>query len=220
MEVFYKMLGLKGILELIYVSKDKISVLTGQSSFKPSTFNRILKWRKGSSIEGIPYLPGSSIKGMLRINAQRIAWLLGLTSCGQKLPEKIKEKHTEGICNICKLFGCPDNTSKVQISDALPFIEDVPTTVFTGIRLNLKSHTTDQGALFQYEAFCKDISLKGTIHFQNLDDREIKLILLALKELNWSGIGHQSGLISVKIINTEEMAENIKNLIKGVFNIV
>ena len=217
-EVTSKMATHTGDLGVHYIPQEKVCILTGQSDLKPSNINQVQRTRGNS----LPFFPGSSIKGMLRRNAQRIADLLGFKGCNEKKPEKIIKTHEElgGPCDVCKIFGCPNNASKIQVTDATPTIENPPISIHTGIRLNTKSLTTEPGALFQYEAISKDVRFKGTIRFQNLTEDEFKLLVYSIKELNWSGIGHHGGLLSVKIENTEGLSSNLKKIIQEIFEVV
>jgi len=99
----------------------------------------------------VPYIPGSSIKGVFRSVAMSLALEKGLDACsglsrqtcmdnkkveGKTLLEFIQEclrkgendkairKFHEKSCVLCKLFGAPSFTGHVNFSDAYPIDEE------------------------------------------------------------------------------------------------
>jgi len=101
-------------------------------------------------LDGVPYIPGSSLRGALRSELERLlaavgqetSGLTGCTSftkesCAEKIRESIlkneemeagKRDRTEliqefvasGLCDLCRLFGFPEFASRLVIEDALP----------------------------------------------------------------------------------------------------
>ena len=101
----------------------------------------------------VPYIPGSSLKGVFRSAAVQLARLKGLSVCsglsgeacmhwefpefgGVSLLSKIQEMLREGesreaiklfhekACLLCKVFGSPSFTGHVEFGDAYPIGED------------------------------------------------------------------------------------------------
>ena len=101
----------------------------------------------------VPYIPGSSLKGVFRSTALQLARLKGLSVCsglsketcmdweypefgGVTLLDKIREllsekQNLEAIklfhskaCLLCKVFGAPSFTGHVEFSDAYPLVEE------------------------------------------------------------------------------------------------
>jgi len=73
-------------------------------------------------MNGKPYIPGSSIKGVLRCEAERYAKLKGLLVCdvvGDPYFEKERADRGEPPCIICQIFGGPTIASHVIIPNAM-----------------------------------------------------------------------------------------------------
>lgn len=74
-------------------------------------------------MDGEPYIPGSSIKGVLRSEAERYAKLKGLFVCdvieNPRLEEDRKDKG-EPPCIICQIFGGPTVASHIVVANAMP----------------------------------------------------------------------------------------------------
>jgi len=62
------------------------------------------------------YIPGTTIKGLLRNNSARLIRTLGGYVCGAPVPEKMC--FGENQCTVCTLFGSPYLPSPLHFSDA------------------------------------------------------------------------------------------------------
>lgn len=124
----------------------------------------------------IPYIPGSSLKGVFRSWATTIARSKGLNVCtglsketcmdirevdGKKLRAHIHSKLKGGnssaamkifwdtACLMCKIFGAPGYSSKVHFSDAYPIDENGnPTPTLKGVRTGIAINRRT-GAVFR-----------------------------------------------------------------------
>jgi len=128
------------------------------------------------------YVPGSSIKGVLRAGSEAI---LGercnkepkICSASDMMCHEIRKKAAKenkesrnkvpyGLhCPVCRTFGSGDLASRLEVSDVFPFdLEDSPeqkkakmekihkmVTSRTGIKINRKTGSTQDKALFEYE---------------------------------------------------------------------
>ncbi|MHA1360297.1 MAG: RAMP superfamily CRISPR-associated protein [Candidatus Helarchaeota archaeon] len=205
-------------LKITYLPQEKLCTFTGLSDLRPTNIQQIQRTLKDKK----PFLPGSSIKGVIRRNAERIAELLGFKACYKKAPENISKEHDEigGLCDICKIFGCPNHSSKIQVTDAISSLENSPASIYTGIRIDNDAGTTSSEALFQYEALARGVPFHGTIYFRNLTENEFKLLICSLQELTMTGIGRYGGLLSVKITNISELPSPLQKIVREVFQIV
>lgn len=125
------------------------------------------------------YIPGSSIKGVLRAGMEALLAeqdkLTPAVCCASEkmcheLPDnknkKIKNKLPyKNHCPVCRLFGSGDMAARLEIADVFPYhLEDSPTDKKTkiekmkglmsarsGIKIDRKTGKTKGGALFQYE---------------------------------------------------------------------
>lgn len=162
------------------------------------------------------YIPASSFKGALRSSASRISESYGFKSCGEIRPERIKDKHKKmgGVCDVCELFGYPwsNSPSPLIFSDLLP-ADEVETVVLTRIRIDDKSMRAAKGALFSIEYIPPGCEFAGTIELGNVFKEKIILLLLSLAELRLGRIGRGSGLIDLRIENTNGLDEILKNTV-------
>jgi CRISPR-associated RAMP protein (TIGR02581 family) len=113
----------------------------------------------------VPYIPGSSLKGVFRSSAVQLAGLKGLRVCsglsgetcmdwerpgGETLLEWIQSELREGhsleaikdfherACLLCKVFGAPSFTGHVEFRDAYPIGEKgEPLEAPTGVRTGI-----------------------------------------------------------------------------------
>lgn len=81
-----------------------------------------------------PYIPGSTLKGVIRTHVERIAVSCGMkvcdpfssTSCGRLLGAEGEGSRSEGriysevLCSACKLFGCAAAAGRFWVRDAVP----------------------------------------------------------------------------------------------------
>jgi CRISPR-associated RAMP protein (TIGR02581 family) len=130
-----------------------------------------VKTKEGETV----YVPGSSIKGVLRAGMEAI---LGesnkkICSASEKMCHELHQDKRDSRkkvpykfhCPVCRMFGSGDLASRLEISDVFPFDlddsnEDKKTkmenmeqmiTSRTGIKIDRKTGKTKGGALFEYE---------------------------------------------------------------------
>ncbi|MEM3569832.1 MAG: CRISPR-associated RAMP protein Csx7 [Thermoproteota archaeon] len=117
----------------------------------------------------LPYIPGSSIKGVFRSTSEFVAKSFGLDTClmgegckskyDKALQDQMKKGDVEGIkkilssyCLVCKLYGSASFRSNITFEDAYPSSKNVPTrSVKTGIAIDRKSGAVKSGAFHQVE---------------------------------------------------------------------
>ncbi len=66
---------------------------------------------------GVPFVPGSSLKGVLRTGAESLLMALGYEAC---------EARREDGCRACLTFGSTAGASVVLVDDGLPWRQDAP----------------------------------------------------------------------------------------------
>lgn len=202
-------------LEIEIETDEKLIIGTGQTDFKPSRFQQIQKMKIG--IEDIPIIPATTIKGVLRTHSMKIAHLLALNSCGQIKPGDIAEAHKKIKCDVCHIFGAPNSPSKIIVEDAISQDKNILLDHYSGIKLNRKKGVTEKGALFQYEAIGKGQKFIFNIICNGLTLNESKLLIYAIRELQYNGFGRHNGALNIKILNKGELTENLKNIIEEAF---
>ncbi|MHA1594239.1 MAG: RAMP superfamily CRISPR-associated protein [Candidatus Baldrarchaeia archaeon] len=163
-------------------------------------------------------IPGSTVKGVLRRCASRVAPLLGLTSCGEIEPAKIWGKHADmvksgtqlpeldgrHVCHVCHLMGAPGIIrSRLHVPQFICKFEDSPL-IHTRIRIDDRSLTVSEGGLFVLEAFPPGTEFEPShdvIIYAKDEDEAVwsqNLFLAAVANLRYEVIG-RGAMVDVKI---------------------
>ncbi len=161
--------------------------------------------------DGQPYVPGSSLKGRVRAEAERIAREMGMEVCN---PPNVKEmcgtkkKDPEEFCICCRIFGTAGDVSvasKVKFRDAYPLEEVKSILERTGIAIDRKMGAVAKRALYTIEAVPAGTKFGLEIVADNLSDDELRLLFAALKSVEDSALGGSSsrGFGKVKISISE-----------------
>lgn len=166
-------------LGLIIKTKSLLSIGSGRAGFLADiVLYRSLFSNRDRYIENY-MIPGSTIKGILRTSASKIAWMLNLSSCGQIDPIKIGRQHSlmKVSCDVCKIFGEPGGSSSpLEVTEfhpikhpnnALKIFNNKVLTIdlndsiwisnfirsLTRIRLSDDTQNVAEGALFRVEYY-------------------------------------------------------------------
>jgi CRISPR-associated RAMP protein (TIGR02581 family) len=166
---------------------------------------------------GQVYLPGSSLKGVVRAHAERIVRAFQTensdgrgacdpldrdASCGSRLRnERRTTVRYARSCRICRLFGNTVLASRARFTDAMPR-DALTTEQRNGVAIDRVYGSASGGALFNYE-----IATEGTfwtrIYLRNFTLAQLALIGLALRDLGEGrvglGFGKSRGLGQVTI---------------------
>lgn len=163
--------------------------------------------------DGQPYIPGSSLKGRVRSEAERIARERGMEVCNPPDTRAMcgtikKDKSPEEFCICCRIFGTAGEVSvasKVKFRDAYPLGEVKSVLERTGIAIDRVKGTVAKGALYTIEAVPAGTKFGLEIVADNLSDDELKLLFAALKSVEDSALGGSSsrGFGKVKISISE-----------------
>ncbi len=164
--------------------------------------------------EGEPYIPGSSLKGVLRSEAERILRGHGIRIC-------IYEKHEREIvpdydctpdnpCPSCEIFGSRNMASRILISDAL--LEDESkekgkiTAERPGVALYRDTRTIAPGrGPFYIEYVPSGVKFRFEIVFENPEDWMLGLIFTALEAIRYVGgqVSRGMGRVEIKVEKAE-----------------
>jgi len=146
----------------------------------------------------VPYVPGSSLKGKVRAEAERIAKSLGYDVCTPPKVEDMcgsKVRSEEDLCIVCKIFGTAgkyiSRASKVRFRDAYPEGE-VKTLTRVGIAMDRERGSVSPGALYTVEGVPKGTRFRFEVVAENLTEEELKLFKAALKSVADSWLGGQT----------------------------
>ncbi len=179
---------------------------------------------------GKPFIPGSSLRGVLRSTIERIAETIGLKPCllidnrlcvttSNTMQDKFKKimedkdiaeiekfiKDDTQVCPVCQVFGSTIIASKIRVTDLLP-VSDVKTpAVRDGVAIDRDTETAKKGAKYDFQTVATDTKFKLEIVCENLVDRDIALLAVGIQELVngnfWLGGNSARGLGRCKLEN-------------------
>ena len=215
---------------------------------KARTFLSVASGREGFPADAVFYrrhdvdgpafcIPGSTVKGVLRKSAAKVAHLLGLEACCSVRPER---EYTcvgrEGrLCDVHLVFGAPGQPrSRVEVTHFLPvsspdeardlfgsgkiWLEHVKpgaqpgSLSITRVGIYDKSGTASPGLLYTYEQLPPGTLFYGEIAIKALDERlaakALKLVLAALANLRHERLG-RAGLVDVMVVGASDRARSL-----------
>lgn len=147
---------------------------------------------------GEPYIPGSSLKGRTRSEAERLARSKGWDVC---TPPNVRDmcgsktKNPLDFCIACRIFGTAGGvsvSSKVKFRDAYPLEGVEEMLERTGTAIDRGSGTVARGALYSIEAVPAGTRFGLEIVAENLKEDELKMLKAALKSVEDSALGGAS----------------------------
>lgn len=212
-------------INLEFRAKSPFRIGAGKTALPTSPIDlQVLRINVGN--KNLPYIPGSSLKGLFRSISEFITKSRGLKVCmaGEECGSKIQsqlESALKGkrfdeaknllknhLCVICKLYGTGSYASHIMISDAYS-IEEVPVGVKTGIAIDRRSGSAKYKALYTIEFVLPNAKFRGNLTLTNTPNYALGLISYVLEMVN-AGVarigGFKSrgfGVFEVKPINIE-----------------
>jgi CRISPR-associated RAMP protein (TIGR02581 family) len=181
---------------------------------------------------GEPYVPGSSLRGVLRSTIERIGAALGLSPClliennrcvttAKPLQEEFKEilkkkKYSEisnflkdiaKVCPVCQLFGSTVVASKIRLTDLSLNGRGVPTSVRHGVAINRDTETSQDKAKFDFETVPKGSRFAFELIGENMAGNDLALLAIGIQEMIdgnfWIGGNSARGLGKCKLVGLE-----------------
>lgn len=138
------------------------------------------------------YIPGSTLKGVLRSTLIKLSGLLGHQVKRSIYPPELEDS-TDLVCSI---FGRPhEGTSKVYVKPV--FLEGVPH-ILTHVRIDDNTRMAEEGGLFKAEYLPIGYSFTAELEARDLSLPEAEALLLAVYGMNYERFGRH-GLLSVKV---------------------
>ena len=175
---------------------------------------------------GTPYIPGSSLRGAIRSELERILAAVGAVAgvrgcvlftdddCNAKAREFQKQDPSEEklasfaetkLCDLCRLLGCTVYASRLAIEDAYPASQTGGyCRVRDGVGIDRDTGAARDGAKFDYEVLEKGPEFCFSMRCENViakDKTVINLILGVLKQGLYVGGKRAAGLGKVKLKN-------------------
>ncbi|MCA1917603.1 RAMP superfamily CRISPR-associated protein [Methanospirillum hungatei] len=124
--------------------------------------------------EDYPIIPGSSIKGVLRIELERLLRGCSVEVCtipdvcysSRWLKQHPERKNKEvDPCLVCQIFGSGGNSSPARIRDATAGVQ--LTVIRDGVAIDRKSRKAKPGSKYDLEAVPKGTVFSGYVTLEN-----------------------------------------------------
>ncbi|MHA1360293.1 MAG: type III CRISPR-associated RAMP protein Csx7 [Candidatus Helarchaeota archaeon] len=190
--------------ELITKSPLRIGGSREESPYQIADMGVIRIFHNGNLV---PYIPGSSIKGVLRSTVEKIYKTLELkyiceitnpkNSCGGRFRsqlnkamnnrdnEKLRSIIEENFCDVCKIFGTSGYRSNILINDAYPISNNsFKIEKRTGIGIDRIQGFVSRKALYTTEYLTPNSKFHFSMMMENLPLRLIRWVFLAIAFLN------------------------------------
>ena len=162
------------------------------------------------------YIPGSTIKGVLRTALIRIAGLLGYKGVSWKVDPDVISNMDDVVI---RLFGGPhDNPSKIIVEPVFIEVDKHRGRTLTHVKIDDKYGICEEGGLYTVEYLPIGVEFETTIRGIGLSLEEARALFASILELRFERIG-KSGVLDVKIIKKDSkipddlLSDNIIKLI-------
>ena len=185
---------------------------------------------------GMPYVPGSSLRGVLRSGIESVLRAVddrvsGLWACDPMEAPCIEDRLREvsgghqraelfarGACGACRVFGASGFASRVWIGD-LHCVGVSHTAIRDGVGIDRDLRTARDGVKFDYELLSAGAELTLDIRARNLADWELGLVALGLDlldqgQLRLGGLGAR-GLGQVRVELVDVAVQDALSLLQG-----
>ncbi|MDK2833802.1 MAG: hypothetical protein PWR29_835 [Methanolobus sp.] len=162
-EMFRK-LDNRALIHYRIVAKSDLHV-GGHTTIEPAEVdNPVIK-----NSDGVPIIPGSSLKGVLRTEMERL--LRGLNTV--KVCDIFDNKARGGCneCPVCNLFGGKDLASSIRIRDAIA--DSKKTLVRDGVAIDRQSRKAKPGGKYDTEVVPKGTVFTGILTIENTGLKDV-----------------------------------------------
>jgi CRISPR-associated RAMP protein (TIGR02581 family) len=159
------------------------------------------------------FIPGSSMKGVLRSHAERLLRAAFSTAaacdptdrrdnCGAQVRQRRDASSADRykmVCPACRLFGSTSVASRAQFTDLMP-PQDVQTIteIRTSVGIDRLLGSAVRGALFDYEVASVGSQFRGELLLENFEMWQFGLLAAAIGDLSAGfvrlGFGSSRGL--------------------------
>ncbi len=194
------------VLDLAIVTQTALRIGAGRGTdpASPSDLPVIkIHVRDGATIREVAYIPGSSLKGLIRSACEFIARSCGIYVCKTLGKESCSERddtrrvfeealrhdnyenclnilRSDKVCLICKMFGSSLSASLVNVDDAFPEA-DTPLRVRVCVAIDRNTGAAAYRALYNYEYVEPGIAFRTRITCLNLPNYALGLLIEGLR---------------------------------------
>lgn len=150
--------------------------------------------------DGRPYIPGSSLKGAIRSELDRLARGLGFSLCIRNEPRY--SCAPPQLCVSCILFGSTEVASKITFRDAV-ITQDVSPILRVGTAITRDSKKVVEGSLFEVEYLPPNSEFDLEMVFENPEPWMIGLLIMCIESLQAIGgqVSRGAGKVEFKLEN-------------------
>ncbi len=143
---------------------------------------------------GVPVVPGSSLKGVLRSLAERVLAahgpglacdILASPCLGQPGGDPVADEALADLCWCCRLFGSPHRGGRLAVGDLTT--NDATTVVRDGVGIDRDELCAADGVKFDYEVVVPETTFTGEIRLEDPEPGDLGLVL-GLFELISAGV--------------------------------
>jgi CRISPR-associated protein Csm3 len=155
--IMFEKLENRALLEYSITTQSDLHI-GGHTTIQPAEVdNPVIK-----NSEGYPIIPGSSLKGVLRTEAEKLLKGLDITICD------IFDNKSRGGCNVCPvclLFGGKELASSIRIKDATA--KNKKTFIRDSVAIDRKARKAKNGSKYDIEVVPKRTDFTGMITIEN-----------------------------------------------------
>jgi len=213
------------VLSVEYTNRSPLGIGSGTAKLPTSPVDlQVITIIKNG--EHVPYIPGSSLKGVLRMVSENIVNSLNLHEYKCFMGEECKSRYDKLLkkylkknllnnaknllqkyCPVCKVFGSASYSAHLYVHDAYP-VNNASRGVKVGIAIDRRSGTAKKGARYTVEYVEPGAVFHGNLVFRNVPNYLIGLVINALDMID-------SGYVSIGGFKTRGFGR-IKVNYKGV----
>jgi len=142
----------------------------------------------GQVVYNLPYIPGSSLKGVLRNLAEVIARSMGMNVCN---PFR-SECNAENACVVCRIFGNQQIASHITVYDGIPVRDSKPLTSVpvlrrVGVGIDRLLGGSARGVLYDDEFVTVGTEFTFKVKLVNIDleSKNVEEVAVLHRMLKW-----------------------------------
>lgn len=156
------------------------------------------------SENGTPFIPGSTIKGLMRTASERLGHLFfdrepcyldrdhACAPHKKDIDENLTEEeiynlYYEELCPVCRTYGGGSISSKVKF-DHIVLPDNTLTNIREGVKISRDTGTVESNHFYTYEYILPGYNFEIVITAENMTDENLKVLGLALAQLQGNKI--------------------------------
>ncbi|MDW7725981.1 MAG: CRISPR-associated RAMP protein Csx7 [Candidatus Methanoperedens sp.] len=163
----FEKLESRALIQYTIKTKSDLHIGGHGSTLPAEVDNQVLKNHKD-----YPIIPGSSLKGVLRTEMERLLKGISIDVCS--VPDVCRSPKRKDVneCPVCTLFGGAELAGSVRIKDATA--NSKRTFIRDGVAIERKTRKARGGAKYDFEAVPQGTEFYGEVTIENLDIDENK----------------------------------------------